>query len=649
MKGDFARVTFDPTLHYSHVFQQQGRVLLEADWNEAAAIQLHLLRTLAVDLGGACWAAGDGFSINTNPNPGATDSSGPQPLGKWQLSPGHFYVDGILCENEAACPLAAQWNAPTADDGSGAAGSSFAQTGLLPCALWLDVWERHLSWVEAPTMLDSALNGVDTCSRAQVVWQVRMLNQTQANQLLAGIAEALKNRVNAHGLSDSELTFLTAESGVLQKLIGDGAAGLGLEQIAAAFTGKPDLKHGTCIGLRNLLNARRNLVCPRLSASLPPSSSDPDPCVIAADARYRGCENQLYRVEIHQGAAPVVGGNADPTCLDPNGVVTFKWSRENGSVIFPIAAVGPVTPPAQADTSGNSTMTVTLAAAGRDERLGLAEGDWVELVDDNYTLAQRACPLLQIANLDSTKRVVTLTVPASTGTQPPFTYDKTLHPLLRRWDQRQTGTVALTAGGVIEVTEGSAIDLEDGIQVTFLKGGLYATGDYWVIPARVANGGTLDGELAMLPARGVHHYAVLGMVDANDQYTECCCRVLPICSQQATPNDASQGAAAANAVAAAPTVLTAAPAPAAQPASSAAAAPPVATPPTTATIRTAAAQPASRAAMSARSVPTPPSSASPPPPAPPSPAPPSGSPPAPPPALASGKAAAKTTRARKST
>ena len=44
MKGDFARVTFDPSRHYSQVFQQQGRVLLEADWNEQAHIQLHLLR-----------------------------------------------------------------------------------------------------------------------------------------------------------------------------------------------------------------------------------------------------------------------------------------------------------------------------------------------------------------------------------------------------------------------------------------------------------------------------------------------------------------------------------------------------------------------------------------------------------------------------
>ena len=32
--GDFTRTTFDPTHHYSGVRMQQGRVQLDADWNE---------------------------------------------------------------------------------------------------------------------------------------------------------------------------------------------------------------------------------------------------------------------------------------------------------------------------------------------------------------------------------------------------------------------------------------------------------------------------------------------------------------------------------------------------------------------------------------------------------------------------------------
>jgi hypothetical protein len=45
MKGDFSRDSFDPVKHFSRVLQQQGRVQLDADWNEQAAILLHYLRT----------------------------------------------------------------------------------------------------------------------------------------------------------------------------------------------------------------------------------------------------------------------------------------------------------------------------------------------------------------------------------------------------------------------------------------------------------------------------------------------------------------------------------------------------------------------------------------------------------------------------
>ena len=38
MKGDFSRLTFHPTKHYTSVRMQQGRVLPDADWSEQAEI-----------------------------------------------------------------------------------------------------------------------------------------------------------------------------------------------------------------------------------------------------------------------------------------------------------------------------------------------------------------------------------------------------------------------------------------------------------------------------------------------------------------------------------------------------------------------------------------------------------------------------------
>ena len=50
MKADLSRQTFDPFKRFTRVLTQQGRVQLDADWNEQAAILLHQLRTLAADL-----------------------------------------------------------------------------------------------------------------------------------------------------------------------------------------------------------------------------------------------------------------------------------------------------------------------------------------------------------------------------------------------------------------------------------------------------------------------------------------------------------------------------------------------------------------------------------------------------------------------
>jgi hypothetical protein len=40
MKGDFSRFTFKKEKHYSSVRMQQGRVQLDADWNEQMDIRI---------------------------------------------------------------------------------------------------------------------------------------------------------------------------------------------------------------------------------------------------------------------------------------------------------------------------------------------------------------------------------------------------------------------------------------------------------------------------------------------------------------------------------------------------------------------------------------------------------------------------------
>src|SRR5271163_2879693 len=88
MRGDFSRIRFNPGKQYTAVLEQQGRVSLDADTNEQAAIDDYLRRTKTVDVIGAFGAPehGPGFAITI---------SGNQIL----IGAGRYYVQGLVCEN----------------------------------------------------------------------------------------------------------------------------------------------------------------------------------------------------------------------------------------------------------------------------------------------------------------------------------------------------------------------------------------------------------------------------------------------------------------------------------------------------------------------------------------------------------------------
>ena len=59
MKVDFSRDTFNERADFLRVLMQQGRVQVDADWNEQISIILHYLHTLATDVIGP--HGGSGF------------------------------------------------------------------------------------------------------------------------------------------------------------------------------------------------------------------------------------------------------------------------------------------------------------------------------------------------------------------------------------------------------------------------------------------------------------------------------------------------------------------------------------------------------------------------------------------------------------
>ncbi len=218
-----------------------------------------------------------------------------------------------------------------------------------------------------------------------------------------------------------------------------------------------------------------------LNARTRPADATDDPCLLPPGAGYQRLENQLYRVEIH---AP-----------GPVGTATFKWSRDNGSVVTPIEQV--------------SGQTVTVHDTGPDEVLGFANGNWVELLDDTADLNGVPGVLLQITNVDAATRVITLS-----GAAPAL--DLTRHPKLRRWDS--AGALAVTNTGA----NGGWLPIEAGVEVLF-GDGTYLTGDYWLIPARTATAEIEWPPFAVpnvapikQPREGIeHHYCRLAMVQVT--------------------------------------------------------------------------------------------------------------------------------------
>src|SRR5215211_2667714 len=105
-KGDYTRFTHKPFKHYTGVLKQQGRVDLDAESIEADEIAAHIRQTQTQDVIGLCGVpeTGGGFGISST-QPRLTHGGIDADLMKdvvLTISPGRGYVDGILCESEAA-------------------------------------------------------------------------------------------------------------------------------------------------------------------------------------------------------------------------------------------------------------------------------------------------------------------------------------------------------------------------------------------------------------------------------------------------------------------------------------------------------------------------------------------------------------------
>lgn len=498
MGSDISRSTFKPEKHYNSVRMQQGRVALDSDWNEQSDLVQHVERTTDRDVIGPCGAPieGGGFAV-------APTGDGKDLL----LSPGHIYVDGILCELDLqAVPITF-----VTGHANQVVPAIWAPDSLAFAAgQWIEIFDG--SDASQPAQLLQVIT-------ADATKGVLTLNNPVNAKLLKADVPELRRQVTYNSQPDNPPPLPAPTAGlnlvyvdVWERTI----TALEDPAIREVALGGPDtttrkktlwqvnlwpvpatIKSPSCSSVAGS-DEWEKFIAPgsaRLAARAVPGQDASTPCVVPQQAGYRRLENQLYRVEIQ------TGGNAKKA--------TFKWSRENGSVTT-----------AWLGKQGND---LSVKSLGRDQTLGFGSGQWLELTDDTHELAGIPGVLVRATDAKIGNDGPVITIDPNTASNPAnLDFSKfPLNPKVRRWDQTDANQVSVP-GGDIPIQEGKWLDLEGGVQVFFQAGGSYQPGDYWLIPARTVTGDVEwprddSSDALFLPPKGIrHHYCSLALAQLTN-------------------------------------------------------------------------------------------------------------------------------------
>lgn len=518
MKGDFSRKTFDPRKRYSGVLMQQGRVQLDADWNEQLEIQHYRTETEARDVIGAAGVPkgmGDGFKIE----PVKPEGIGhPTDLA---ISGGRIYVDGLLCELDATTPVPitfveghpnqasvssmmvdgrafdrGQWVELTATDKPDAkllriedlddeqnvltfdADISDYQNSQQPVVRRVLTYLTQPDYPSPPFSSETDSDYPNTPPQLQLGSELFIAYLHVWEQHVTALDDAL---IREKALGGPDTTTRIKNVWQIELLAVDNP-----NDDSSENSDEIPNNSGEGVDCQTAFPEWDALVAPStglLNARTQAPVTAEDPCLLPPSAGYRRLENQLYRVEVQKGGS--------------RNKATFKWSRENGSIQTAIEKV--------------DGATLTVSSTGQDATLGFASGDWVELVTSDSELKDEPRPLALINEVNPDLRQITLDATVADLAQ-------ATHLKLRRWDQ--TGDAA-TADAVAMTDDW--MDLEGGIQVQFSEGA-YRSGDYWLIPARTATG-EIEwppysvpniNPLAQSPVGIKHHYCRLALLGVND-------------------------------------------------------------------------------------------------------------------------------------
>jgi len=231
MASDRARVSYDPSRKWRGVIAQQGRVTVEADWNEAAMIGEERDRQAALDVIGPVATPDRGYAVTAPPR---SERSGRAP-GDLTIGPGTLYLGGERLDLTEKVRYSAQpdwldhstdpmWRAPRARrDGD-----------IRHELIYLLAAEQEVSAVEDPALADVALGGPDTMQRRRILQHfVRCPSESGTCE---GSRDAFERSLADHGLT-FDAAEMTVRSAARLKVSFPDTAGRGQPAAAGRYLG----------------------------------------------------------------------------------------------------------------------------------------------------------------------------------------------------------------------------------------------------------------------------------------------------------------------------------------------------------------------------------------------------------------------------
>lgn len=195
MKGDFSKWAHNPLDNYTGVLHQQGRALLDQDWNAERRINNHLRRMLGYDAIGDHVAA---VPIDARDSFKVTAATADTSSVTITLNNGRVWVDGQLLQVDGIydMPVTVEYLGPLVQTPQ--ADVSTIADGVRDAVI-LETWEEAVNGFQLPQqLLEPALGGVDTTERSRHCHAIKLL-RLQPGDNCGNLEDALDDRFDQKG------------------------------------------------------------------------------------------------------------------------------------------------------------------------------------------------------------------------------------------------------------------------------------------------------------------------------------------------------------------------------------------------------------------------------------------------------------------